>query len=123
MFAGVPPKGGSYRLAGVPPEGGSHRRVPPEGGRYGIAGRLVINPAWVDPSQFGGFELIEVDPDEPDAANVLAVGARVICSEAHTRTRRRLEAHGIATVAVPAGELAKAEGGVTCCSIVFATDS
>jgi hypothetical protein len=46
-----------------------------------------------------------------------------MCAEAHTGTRRRLEAHGIPTVTVPAAELAKAEGGVTCCSIVLPTAS
>jgi len=82
-------------------------------------GALVINPELVDPGIFAGFELIEVDPQEPMAANVLVVGDRVICAEEHPRTRRRLEAHGIVTVTVPAGELAKAEGAVTCCSVLI----
>jgi dimethylargininase len=85
--------------------------------------RIVINPEWIDPGHFAGFDLIEIDPREPFAANVLAVGGHVVCPESHTATRRRLEAHGIPTVTVPAGELAKAEGGVTCCSIIFATTS
>jgi len=92
--------------------------IPPEGGSHSPA--LLVNSAWIDPAHFAGFDLVEVDPSEPHAANVLAVGGRVICAEAHTKTRRRLDARGIATVAVPAGELAKAEGGVTCCSIIFA---
>jgi dimethylargininase len=80
---------------------------------------ILLNPGWIDAAVFGGLEVIETDPGEPEAANVLAVNGRVVCAEAHVRTRRRLEAHGVATVAVPAGELAKAEGGVTCCSIVL----
>ena len=84
---------------------------------------LVINSAWIDSAPFAGFDLVEIDPSEPHAANVLAVGAQVICAEAHVQTRRRLDAHGIATSAVPAGELAKAEGGVTCCSIIFTAGS
>ena len=84
---------------------------------------LLINPQWVDPSHFSAFDLIEVDPAEPEAANVLSIGDRVVCAEAHTKTRRRLDAYGIPTLTVPAAELAKAEGGVTCCSIVFATGS
>lgn len=77
-----------------------------------------MNPEFVNPAIFEGFDLIEIDPSEPMAANVLLVGDRVICAEEHPRTRRRLEAHGIVTVTVPAGELAKAEGGVTCCSLL-----
>lgn len=85
------------------------------------AGRnlLVINPDWVDVGHFGEFDLIEVDPSEPAAANVLLVGDALICAAEHRQTRRRLEHRGLVTHAVPAGELAKAEGGVTCCSVVL----
>lgn len=81
-------------------------------------GVLVVNPEWVDVSHFEGFELIEVDPSEPAAANVLRIGAHVICAEEHPKTRQRLAARGLDTQSVPAGELAKAEGGVTCCSVL-----
>jgi len=86
----------------------------PEGRSY-----LTINPDWVDPAHFEGFELVEIDSAEPMAANVLTAGNRVICAEEHPGTRRRLEAHGFVTLAVPAGELARAEGGVTCCSVLI----
>lgn len=78
-----------------------------------------MNPAWVDRRTFDGFDLIEVEPAEPAAANVLPIGGYVICAEEHPRTRRRLEERGLITLPVPAGELAKAEGGVTCCSVVL----
>jgi dimethylargininase len=79
----------------------------------------VINPEWIDPAYFDEFELIEVDPSEPAAANVLRVGERVICAEEHPKTRQRLSARGFVTQPVPAGELAKAEGGLTCCSVIL----
>jgi dimethylargininase len=109
----LPPEGGNY---------GSSEALPTEGGSYrstGPGSRLLINPVWVDRAHFADFDLIEVDPSEPAAANVLLVGDRVVCAEAHTRTRRRLDAHGMATLIVPAAELAKAEGGLTCGSIIF----
>ena len=84
---------------------------------------LLINPGWIDPRYFAGFELIEVAPAEPAAANVLAVNGLVIAAAEHPRTRRRLEARGFAVLAVPAGELAKAEGGVTCCSVLVRDSS
>ena len=34
-------------------------------------------------------------------------------------TRRRLEERGIVVKAVDVAELGKAEGGVTCCSLIF----
>jgi dimethylargininase len=80
---------------------------------------LLINPAWIDGDYFAGFDLIDVDPAEPAAANVLAVNGYGICAEEHPRTRARLEAHDVTVLPVPAGELAKAEGGVTCCSVML----
>jgi dimethylargininase len=113
-----------FRIVTVPVTGCLHLKSAVtllRASRFGGQAGLLLNPAWVDPALFAGFELIEVDPAEPHAANVLAIGDRVICAEAHSGTRRRLEAQGLPTLAVPAAELAKAEGGVTCCSIVFAT--
>lgn len=82
-------------------------------------GRLLINREWVPAEAFAGWELIDVDPAEPVAANALRIGERIVYPDAFPRTRARLEAHGIEIVPVPADELAKAEGGVTCCSLVF----
>ena len=80
---------------------------------------LLIQPAWVAPSVFAGFDLIEVDPNEPYAANVLRIGERVIYPAAFPKTAQRIEAHGIPVHTVDVSELAKAEGAVTCCSLVF----
>jgi len=102
----------------LPAKAGSYKTE--DGWLPASAGRsLLVNPAWVDPAHFEGFELVEIDSSEPMAANVLAVENRVICAEEHPKTRRRLEAHGFVTLTVPAGELARAEGGVTCCSVLI----
>jgi len=80
---------------------------------------VLVNADWIDPATFGGCEIVDVDPAEPDAANVLLVGSTILCAAEFPRTRRRLEERGFRTMAVAAGELAKAEGGLTCGSIVF----
>lgn len=80
---------------------------------------LLVNPAWVDPAAFVGLDVIEVDPDEPQAANALRLNGAVIYPEAFGATRRRLEAAGVAVHTIDISELAKAEGAVTCCSLVF----
>ncbi len=82
-------------------------------------GRLLINPAWIERDAFPGFDLIEVDPAEPFAANALLVDGTVIYPAAYPRTRRRLEERGIRVAQVEVSELAKAEGGVTCCSLIL----
>jgi len=83
------------------------------------ADRLLVNPAWVDGSVFAGFGIIDVDPAEPHAANALRIGDSVVFPAAFERTRRRLEGAGIGVVTVDVSELARAEGAVTCCSLVF----
>ena len=110
-----------FEVIGVPITGCLHLKsaavwLP---GRDGASGSILLNPQWVDARAFSGFDVIEIDPAEPDAANVVAIGACVICADAHPATRRRLEAYGVLTLSVPAGELAKAEGGLTCGSIVL----
>jgi dimethylargininase len=84
---------------------------------------VLLNPAWVDASWFDGFRIVEVDPAEPMAANALLVGAEVVYPEAFPLTRTRLQGIGLAVRTVDVSELAKAEGGVTCCSLVFASRS
>jgi dimethylargininase len=84
---------------------------------------LLVNPRWVDASIFGQCTVIEVDPDEPYAANGLLVGDGLIYPSSFPRTRGRLEAHGVAIVPVDVSELQKAEGAVTCCSLIFASQS
>jgi dimethylargininase len=80
---------------------------------------LLLNPDWVSPGTFAGFAHVNVDPAEPLAANALAVGGAVLHPRHFPMTRGRLESAGLAVVPVEMAELAKAEAGVTCCSIVF----
>jgi dimethylargininase len=80
---------------------------------------LLVNPAWIDAgAQFPGWRVIECDPGEPHAANALLVGDAVVFSTEYPRTGRRLERAGCRIRPVPAAELARAEGGVTCCSLI-----
>jgi len=80
---------------------------------------LLINPAWVDKNNFRGVNFIEIDPSEPYAANAVMVGETILYPEAFPQTQKRLEMAGIQMITVEADELAKAEGAVTCCSLIF----
>jgi dimethylargininase len=80
---------------------------------------LLVNPSWVDERVFHGLRLTHVDPAEPFAANALLIGDVVVLPAAHARTQERLGAAGVAITPIDVSELAKAEGGVTCCSLVF----
>ena len=83
-------------------------------------GVLLVNPAWLAKGAFAGLQRIEVDPSEAYGANALWVRDRVIYPEHFPRTRARLVHRGIRVLPVPCDELAKAEGAVTCCSIMLA---
>lgn len=74
---------------------------------------LLVNRAWIDVAPFVGWTLI--DAVEP---NALLVGDAVIYPSAFPETAEALRARGIDVRTVDADELAKAEGGVTCCSLL-----
>lgn len=80
---------------------------------------LLANPDWIDRAAFAGFELVEVDPLEPMAANALRVDDRVIYPTAFPRTAERIARRGLRLESIDASELAKAEGAVTCCSLII----
>jgi dimethylargininase len=80
---------------------------------------LLVNREWVDVEPFAGWTLIDIDPSEPFGANAMLVGDVVVYADAFPRTRALLEAQGINVRTVDASELAKAEGGVTCCSLLL----
>ena len=88
---------------------------------------LLGNSAWINRQAFGKLEWIEVDPSEPHGANALWVGDAVIYPRAFPRTgallRSHLETMGMSLHPVDVSELAKAEGGVTCCSLILTNPS
>lgn len=84
---------------------------------------LLLQPEWVDRDRFAGLRVIEVDPAEPHAANVLRIGDVLVMPASFPRTRQRLLDAGFHVTAVDVSELQKAEGAVTCCSLVFRAEA
>jgi dimethylargininase len=80
---------------------------------------LLLDPRCVDVNGFDGIGVIGVHQDEPQAANVLFVGDVIVLPASAPRTREALDAAGYRTLAIDASELAKAEGGLTCCSLLL----
>ena len=84
---------------------------------------LLINPGFVPPECFASMETISVAPAEAHGANALWIGGAgagaVIYPAHYPETAERLDRAGVRVVPVPGTELAKAEGGVTCCSVLF----
>lgn len=81
--------------------------------------RVLVNPRYVPAAAFPGVQAVCVDEREPDAANALRVADTIVFPSEFPWTRDRIEACGMRVVVTECGELAKAEGAVTCCSLVF----
>lgn len=80
---------------------------------------LLINPDWVDAHRFAGYRLLAVDANEPFAANAVWLDDCVVYSSSFPRTAEKLRDAGIDVRLVEMSETEKAEGGVTCCSVIF----
>jgi dimethylargininase len=80
---------------------------------------LLINPALVNKASFANMKTIEVDASEPYAANALMIGESVVYQPTFPRTLKRLRQTGLRVVLVDMSELGKAEGALTCCSLIF----
>lgn len=83
---------------------------------------ILLQSDWVDPDQFDVRRVIATDPHESGAANVVWLGRDVIYPEAFPRTAAKLEDLGLRVHAVAYDEVTKAEGAVTCCSLLFRSD-
>jgi dimethylargininase len=82
---------------------------------------FLVNPAWIDPGLFAPGSIIEVEPTESHAANGLLLDGGIIYPTAFPQTAGRLRALGMIVHEIDLSELAKAEGAVTCCSLIVET--
>jgi dimethylargininase len=80
---------------------------------------VLMNPRWVDAADFADYEVVNVHASEPWAANIVRVGASLCVGAAFPRTAEMLSARGHDVRVVDVSEFAKAEGGLTCMSLLF----
>ena len=80
---------------------------------------LLVNPAWLDLDALRGFGTMPVPESEPWAANVALVNGTVCLAAGHRRTAEMIRQRGFQVRTTELSEFAKAEGGVTCLSILF----
>jgi dimethylargininase len=80
--------------------------------------RFLVNRDWIDVSPISGT-MVDVPKGEPWAGDVLVIGRQIIVSDAFPATIQCLADLGYECIPVSVTEFAKAEGGVTCMSLVF----
>lgn len=79
---------------------------------------LLINPNWI-PDEFDhNYNTISVHPGEPYGANVMRFKNYSLCPESFRYTADILHKRGYDVITVDQSELAKAEAGLTCCSVI-----
>ena len=80
---------------------------------------LLINPDWVDPGTFHAYNLITVDDTEPFAANCLPIGGTILFPSDYPETLDKIRSNGFTVRDLEFSEFAKAEGALTCCSLII----
>jgi dimethylargininase len=79
---------------------------------------LLINPDWADPAIFKEYKTLSIHPSEPFGANVMQRENKALCPLSCPRTADLLHRQGYELLTVDQSELAKAEAGLTCCSVI-----
>jgi dimethylargininase len=80
---------------------------------------FLVNADWIDASPLPPDRIVPVPASEPGSGDVLLIGERIIVSDAFPHTADLLRDRGWMVLPVGVSEFAKAEGGVTCMSLVF----
>jgi dimethylargininase len=112
-------RGSAYRVVPVRVDGCLHLKS----ACCALADDVVLaNRAWFDGAALEGVRIVDVPGGEPRAANVLCVGDTVVASASCTSTIRMLEEACFRVVTVDNSELAKAEAGITCTSVILDAD-
>jgi dimethylargininase len=105
-----------YTVLSMPVPGALHLKT---AATYLGDGMVLANPEWLDTTQFNELDVIETHPDEPFAGNAIRIGNSLVFPEQFPHTAGRLEARGFVLKRVQSSELAKAEGSLTCKSVIF----
>lgn len=82
-------------------------------------GTLLINPAWIDVTALGELPWRSVPAPEPWGANTLPIADTICLAANHEETADLIRSLGYQVYLIDISEFAKAEGGVTCLSLVF----
>ncbi len=80
---------------------------------------ILLVEDWLPPAMFPDVRAVVVPAAEAYAANVLAIGDTVLMAAGFKRTRDALEAAGFRVVALETTEFRKADGSLTCLSLVY----
>ena len=81
--------------------------------------RLLVNPSWLEVRALRSLRVLPVPEPEPWAANVAIIGGTVIMAAGNVRTAELVRELEFDVRTVDIAEFSKAEGGVTCLSLIL----
>ena len=84
---------------------------------------LLISPERVETSAFKNFKWIEVEERDSYAANCLAAGNRVIMPTGFQEVKKKIRQYGFETIELEMSEFEKADGGITCLSLIIPSEN
>ena len=84
---------------------------------------LLISPERVETSAFKNFKWIEVEERDSYAANCLALGNRVIMPAGFQKVNEKIRQYGFETIELEMSEFEKADGGITCLSLIIPSEN
>ena len=84
---------------------------------------LVIDPCSIKTSVFNQFKCIEAEQGDKHGANCLAIDNKVLITAGTKNLANKIRAEGFQTIELDISEFEKANGGLTCLSIIFKKDS
>lgn len=84
--------------------------------------RVLLARGTIPAATFRGADIVWVPEREEYAANAVAIGGTVLAAARHPATHDALAAAGLRVVPVDASEMRKADGSLTCLSIVVSGD-
>jgi dimethylargininase len=81
--------------------------------------RITLADDSIPRDVFRGLDIVAIPAEERYAANVLAYGGAALVAEGFPRTRDALAARGLRVIAVDVSEFRKADGALTCLSVIL----
>jgi dimethylargininase len=82
-------------------------------------GAVLVAEGMVDPAAFAGIEVVTIPREEMYAANAVVVNGTAIIAKGYPHTREAFERRGLRIVELALSEIAKADGSLTCMSILL----
>lgn len=80
---------------------------------------VLANRQWMDVDALCSLRILDVPAGEPSAANALRIGDTVVMPQGYPEAQALLERSGFRVRTIDVSEMIRAEGGVTCMSLLF----